>query len=220
MLISGEINAMDDTARKPSILVVHNYYQIPGGEDTVVANEIKMLRQHGHKVVLYSRSNAELRSMGRLHKLTLPLASVFNIQTYRDVTRLIRREHIDVVHVHNTLALISPAVYYAARRCRVPVVQTVHNFRLLCPGAVYYRDGHVCEDCVEHGLLCAVRHKCYRNSAFQTLVCVAGMKIHRFMGIYGRIYYICLTEFNRRKLLQMKQIKEEQVFVKPNFEWD
>ena len=70
----------------------------------------------------------------------------------------------EIVHVHNTLNLVSPAVYYAARRMKVPVVQTIHNFRLLCPGATFYRDGHICEDCVEHGLGCAVKHSCYTFS--------------------------------------------------------
>ena len=127
--------------RKQNILIVHNYYQIPGGEDTVVANEKKMLEDHGHKVVLYSRNNSELKKMSRLQKLMLPFTTVFNPRTYRDIKRLIKTEQIDIVHVHNTLNLISPSVYYAASAMNVPLVQTVHNFRLLCPGATFYRDG-------------------------------------------------------------------------------
>lgn len=203
--------------KKQNILMVHNYYQIPGGEDTVVANEKKMLEEHGHKVVLYTRHNAELKQMSKLRKLFLPITTIFNPRTYRDVKRLIKAENIDIVHVHNTLNLISPSVYYAARACKVPVVQTVHNFRLLCPGATFYRDGHICEDCVKHGLKCAVKHNCYRGSKLQTLACVINTTIHRMTGIYGKLNYICLTEFNKRKLLELKQIKPENVFVKPNF---
>lgn len=206
-----------ETIKKPNILIVHNYYQIPGGEDTVVANEKKLLEDHGHKVVLYSRNNSELKKMSRLQKLMLPLTTVFNPRTYRDIKLLIKTEQIDIVHVHNTLNLISPSVYYAGRAMNVPVVQTVHNFRLLCPGATFYRDGHICEDCVENGLLCAVKHKCYRGSRTQTLACVLSTWFHRMTGIYGKINYICLTEFNKEKLLQLKQIKANQVFVKPNF---
>ena len=141
---------MGDRIKKENILVVHNYYQIPGGEDTVVANEKKMLENHGHKVILYSRSNAELKQMSKIRKLFLPFTTVFNPRTYKEIKKLIRQENIEVVHVHNTLNLISPAVYYAARSMKVPVIQTVHNFRLLCPGATFYRDGHICEDCVQH----------------------------------------------------------------------
>lgn len=203
--------------RKKNILIVHNYYQIPGGEDTVVANEKKMLEAHGHKIVLYSRNNSELKGISKLQKLMLPFTTVFNPRTYRDIKRIIKSEQIDIVHVHNTLNLISPAVYYAARAMKVPVVQTIHNFRLLCPGATFYRDGHICEDCVTKGLKCAVKHSCYRCSKLQTLACVISTEIHRIVKIYGKINYICLTEFNRDKLLQLKQIKPETVFVKPNF---
>ena len=121
------------------------------------------------------------------------------------------------MHVHNTLNLISPSVYYAALNLSVPVVQTVHNFRLLCPGATFYRDGHICEDCVEKGLWCAIKHNCYRNSKWQTLACVINTRFHRMIGIYGKINYICLTDFNREKLLKLGQIKADKVFVKPNF---
>lgn len=210
------MTTVDDT-KKQNILIVHNYYQIPGGEDTVVANEKKMLEEHGHKVILYSRNNAELKQMSKFQKLFLPITTVFNPRTYKEIKKLIKSENIEIVHVHNTLNLISPAVYYAARAMKVPVVQTVHNFRLLCPGATFYRDGHICEDCVEHGLKCALKHSCYRGSKIQTLACVISTWFHRMTGIYGKINYICLTEFNKSKLLELKQIKPEKVFVKPNF---
>lgn len=203
--------------KKQNILIVHNYYQIPGGEDTVVANEKKMLEEHGHKVILYSRNNAELKEMSKFKKLTLPVTTVFNPRTYREIRKLIKKEKIEIVHVHNTLNLISPAVYYAAQSMHVPVVQSIHNFRLLCPGATFYRDGHICEDCVKYGLKCAVKHSCYRGSKVQTLACVISTWFHRMTGIYGKINYICLTEFNKSKLLELKQIKPEKVFVKPNF---
>ena len=206
-----------DKDKKLKILQVHNYYQIPGGEDTVVANEKKLLEKHGHTVIQYSRNNRELNQFSKLRKLFLPITTIFNPRTYREVKKIIGEQQIDVVHVHNTLNLISPAVYYATLACKVPVVQTIHNFRLLCPGATFYRDGHICEDCVQKGLLCAVKHSCYRESKVQTLVCTVNTWIHRLTGVYGKLNYICLTDFNKEKLLNLKQIKPEQVFVKPNF---
>lgn len=203
--------------KKQKVLIVHNYYQIPGGEDTVVANEKKLLEDHSHAVVLYSRNNSELKGMTKIQKIMLPFTTVFNIRSFREERKIIKEQQIDIVHVHNTLNLVSPSVYYAARSMGVPVVQTIHNFRLLCPGATFYRDGHICEDCVEHGLNCAVKHSCYRESKLQTLACVISTKFHRMSGIYGKLNYICLTEFNKEKLLTLKQIKQEQVFVKPNF---
>lgn len=200
-----------------NILIVHNFYQIAGGEDSVVANEKSLLESKGHKVVLYTRSNSELNDMPLWRKMLLPFSTVYNPKTARDICNIIKSEQIDIVHVHNTLNLISPSVYYAALKCGVKVVQTIHNFRLLCPNALFYRDGKICEDCVNKGLLSAICHRCYRNSFLQTLVCVLSTKIHRLTGIYSRLNYICLTNFNRDKLLQLNQIKPEKVFVKPNF---
>ena len=202
---------------KLKILQVHNYYQIPGGEDTVVANEKRLLEDHGHTVIQYSRNNGELKQFSKIRKLLLPFTTIFNPSTYREIKRIIREQQIDVVHVHNTLNLVSPAVYYAALSCKVPVVQTIHNFRLLCPGATFYRDGHICEECVQKGLRCSVKYGCYRGSKIQTLVCALSTWIHRMTGVYGKLNYICLTEFNKEKLLGLKQIKFDRVFVKPNF---
>lgn len=201
---------------KPRVLIVHNHYQIPGGEDTVVDNEKRMLERHGHRVILYTRSNLELRGLSKMQRLMLPFTTIFNVRTYKDVKRIIREERIDIVHVHNTLNLISPSVYYAAVACHVPVVQTIHNFRLLCPGATFFRDGHICEECVEKGLRCAIEHKCYRGSRMQTLACVINIKYHQWRKIYKELAYICLTGFNRQRLSSSKGIRPERVFVKPN----
>lgn len=208
------------------ILIVHNYYQIAGGEDTVVANERQMLTENGHEVFMYTRDNSELKTMSGIAKAGLPFTTIFNPRTVRDVRKIIRKEHIDIVHVHNTLNLVSAAVYYVALSCNVPVVQTIHNYRLLCPKATLYRDGAICEKCISNGLLCSVKGRCYRDSLSQTLVCAVATKIHRITGIYGRINYICLTEFGKNKLLSIndyygnknkKLIKDDSVFVKSNF---
>lgn len=203
--------------KREKVLIVHNYYQIPGGEDTVVANEKKLLEKHGHEVVLYTRHNSELKIFSKKEKLLLPFSTIFNLKTYKEIKKIIKKEKIEIVHVHNTLNLVSPSVYYAALHSRVPVVQTVHNFRLLCPGATFFRAGHVCEDCLNKGLSCAIKNKCYRGSRIQTLACVTSTVIHRILGIYGKLNYICLTEFNKEKLLHLKQIKEKNIYIKPNF---
>lgn len=203
--------------KRNRILVVHNYYQIPGGEDSVVKNEVEMLENHGYDVTLYTRNNNELRTGNMLKKIFLPFFTIFNFRTYYDIKRIVKRDKIDIIHVHNTLSLISYSVYYAAKKCKIPVVQTIHNFRLICPNALLYRQGNVCEECLEQGLKCGVQYKCYRNSRLQTLVWVINLKIHRMTGIFKTINYICLTEFNKNKLLRLKQLKPQNVFIKPNF---
>lgn len=204
-----------------NVLMVHNHYKIPGGEDTVVSNETEMLRTHGHKVILYTRNNDELETMGIFTKMRLPFTAIFSLKTYKEIKSLIKKRKIDIVHVHNTLTLISPSVYYAAYNCGVPVVQTVHNFRLLCPGATFCREGKICEECVEHGLKTAVKYKCYRNSFIQTIIASIVLKINRTIGIYKKINYICLTDFNKQKFEQANSrlhiFDNDKIFVKPNY---
>lgn len=208
---------------KQKVLIVHNYYQIPGGEDVVVYNEEKLLKENGHEVFLYSRNNSELKEINIFQKLILPFSTLFSLRTYFEVKKLIQIEKINVVHVHNTLNLISPSVYYAAFHKNVPVVQTVHNFRLLCPGANFYRSGSICEDCVEFGLICALKHNCYRNSKLLTMACVINTKFYRMINTYKKLNYICLTDFNKEKLVKLNKpdkknvINPNQIFVKPNF---
>lgn len=200
-----------------NILIVHNYYQIPGGEDTVVANEKKLLEDNGNKVILYCRHNSEIKDFSIFQKIALPFNMIFNFRTYREIKRIIKQEKIDIVHVHNTLNLISPSVYYAALSCNVPVVQTVHNFRFVCPQGMLYRDAHICEDCLEKGISCAIKHGCYRESKLQTLLFVLSTKIHNLFGIYKKINYIILTDFDRKQLTKSKQFKFNKIFIKPNF---
>lgn len=208
---------MQQAMKKPAVLLVHDYYQVPGGEDVVVANEKHLLETHGHAVTLYARRNEEISHMGALAKVGSALGMFFSIRTYREIRRSIRENQISLVHVHNTLPLIGPAVYYAAFREGVPVVQTVHNFRFLCPNAIFYRDGHICEDCTKKGLHCAVKHCCYRGSRLQTVLCVLSTRLHRALKTYSHLNYITLTDFNREKLLALRQIPPENVSVKPNF---
>lgn len=208
--------------KKLRILQVHNAYQIPGGEDVVVANEKKLLEMNGNEVFSYSRNNDELKTMNAFQKLLIPFTAVYSFKTYREVKKLIRENKIDIVHVHNTLMVVSPSVFYAAFHCHVPVVQTLHNFRMLCPAGSYFRGDRICEECSEKGLQCSLKYGCYRGSKAQTFVSAAILKIHRMLGTYRKVNFICLTEFNREKLSRLneggKQIVDmKKVYIKPNF---
>lgn len=208
--------------KKLRILQVHNAYQIPGGEDVVVANEKKLLEMNGNEVFSYSRNNDELKTMNAFQKLLIPFTAVYSFKTYREVRKLIRENKIDIVHVHNTLMVVSPSVFYAAFHCHVPVVQTLHNFRMLCPAGSYFRGDRICEECSEKGLQCSLKYGCYRGSKAQTFVSAAILKIHRMLGTYRKVNFICLTEFNREKLSRLneggKQIVDmKKVYIKPNF---
>ena len=205
-----------------NILMVHNHYKVAGGEDTVVVNEKRLLEEHGNRVVLYERDNSELDKLSLYKKILVPLESIFSFRTFADICSIIKLEKIDVVHVHNTFLRVSPSVYYAALKSGVPVCQTIHNFRFQCPDALFFRDGHICEDCMIRGLYSSVKHKCYHGSYIQTFICILNLKLHRSLGILKKINFICLTEFNKNKLIGLnhgghKLIEESKVFVKPNF---
>ena len=202
------------------ILLVHNYYRIRGGEDSVFENEKKLLLDGGHTVFTYEKHN-ENAGKGLFGKLRLPFTMIFSHSTYREVCRIIKRERIDIVHVHNTLSLISPSVFRAAKKMGVPVVQTIHNFRMLCPAATLYRDGEICEDCVTCGLSPSIRHRCYRGSKLQSLLLATVLRLHRKIGSFRHVHFICLTEFNREMLLRLNGKKEivdpDKIYIKPNF---
>ncbi len=207
--------------KKQTILIVHNRYQIPGGEDVVAENEAALLKSHGHKVLSYIRDNKEITEYGKGKKLLLSVTMLFSWKTYFDIRRIIREEGVDVVHVHNTLHLVSPSVFYAAVAEGVPVVQTMHNFRMLCPAGTFFRRGKICENCARQGLECAVKNRCYRNSFLQTLAVTGMTQLHRMTGIWKKVHFIALTEFNKEKLLMLnrgcRRIDPEKVYVKPNF---
>ena len=204
-----------------NILVIHNYYKIHAGEESVFHNEVKLLKEHGHNVYVYTRDNKELDNMGKMGKLKMPFTTLFSLKSYRDVCEILKKNKIDIVHVHNYLSLVSPSVYYAARKYNVPVVQTIHHYRLNCPATTFYREGKICDLCVNN-LFKALPHKCYRNSLSSTLGVAAMVEFHKLIGTYGKINYICLTEFNKDQLLRMNTnsqtyIKPSQVYVKPNY---
>lgn len=202
---------------KKKILMIHNFYQISGGEDTVFKNEVEMLRKNGHEVIEYTRSNDELKE-SKIKLLLLPFTTIWSWKTYREIKRIIKKQNIDIVHCHNTFPMISPSVYYAAWNQKIPVVQTIHNFRFLCPCGTFYRDGKICEECRIKGTFKpALKNKCYRNSMVQTLVVSMMLSIHRKLGTYKRVNYIFLTEFNKQRFNQLIDINRENVFVKPNF---
>jgi hypothetical protein len=127
------------------ILIAHNRYQQPGGEDQVFTAESNLLEAQGHRMLRFTVHNDQVAGM---RPLALAQDTVWSSTIYRELRALIRRELPQVAHFHNTFPLISPAAYYAARAEGVPVVQTLHNYRLLCPKSVFWRDGRVCESCL------------------------------------------------------------------------
>ncbi len=198
------------------ILSVHNYYQQPGGEDAVFAAETALLTGHGHQVRQYTRSNAEI---GPRAGLVTAIGTVWSRDACEDLRAAVHFGRPEVCHIHNFFPLVSPAVYQAVRAGGARVVQTLHNYRLLCPGASLFRDGKVCESCLGKRVPWrGVEHACYRDSRLASGSVAAMLALHHALGTWQEEVdcYIALTEFARRKFIA-GGLPEERIVVKPNF---
>lgn len=198
------------------ILLCHNHYQQRGGEDLSFAAEAALLEAHGHGVVRYTVHNDAVDAMSRLQ---VAARTIWSRESYREVRSLIRRTRPDLMHCTNTFPLLSPSIYYAARAEGVPVVQSLRNYRLLCPGAYFLRDGKVCEDCLGRTIAWpGVKHGCYRDSRAASAVVATMSSVHRLLGTWTRAVDLFFTpsQFARRKFLEAG-FPGDKVAVKPNF---
>lgn len=201
------------------ILLVHNRYQLPGGEDEVCSRERDLLQRHGHEIVEYVRDNREIAGYGTGQKISLALRTTWACDSYREIAVLIKNEAPDVAHFHNTFPLISPAGYYACSAAKIPVVQTLHNPRLLCPAATLFREGKLCEECSDKFFAWpGIRHGCYQQSAMRTAVTAAMLSVHKFIRTWERKVdtYIVSTEFYRKRFIEAG-LPAEKLLVKPHF---
>jgi glycosyltransferase involved in cell wall biosynthesis len=195
--------------------MLHNYYQQPGGEDVCFAAEAALLEAHGHEVDRFTLHND---AVATLDKASLAAKTIWNQEVYRELRRRMRNQRPAVMHAHNLFPLISPAAYYAAAAEGVPVVQTVHNFRLFCVNALFFRDGRPCEDCMGRLPWLGVRRGCYRDSAALSAGVAGLLGVHRALGTWRhRIdVMVALNEFVRRKLVA-GGIASAKIAVKSNF---
>ena len=198
------------------ILAVHNYYQQPGGEDEVFEAETKLLREQGHEVVHYIDSNSRIDNM---NYVSTAINTLWSSDTKGKIAEMIDATKPDIAHFHNTFLLTSPSAYYACKEAQVPVVQSLHNPRLLCPSANLYRNGSVCEDCVGKTFpMPGVVHGCYRNSRSQTAVVAAMLTLHRWLKTWQDKVdkYIVFTEFYKNKFIE-GGLPSKKIALKPHF---
>jgi len=198
------------------ILLVHNHYIQPGGEDAVFEAEVSLLRKNRHKVSIFIEDNSKLK---KINPLKVAIETIWSKNSLTEIQKLIKKEKPNVVHFHNTFLRISPAAYYACKEAGVPVVQTLHNYRLICPGALLFRKGRVCEQCVGKAIPWpGVLHGCWRNSRAGTALVTTMLVVHRLLKTWTEKVdiYIALTEFARKKFIE-GGLPAEKIMVKPNF---
>jgi len=199
------------------ILQIHNSYLLGGGEDAVVAAERRLLTEYGHDVTIFSVSNEDEIS-SPLSKIKTAWFAPYSKRMKLKLKALLADVKPDVVHVHNFFPLITASVYDACREAGVPVVQTLHNYRLICPGALLMRDGKICEECLGHSPYHSVLHRCYRGSRLGTLAVARMVATHKKLRTWHTKVdrFIALTEFARAKFIA-DGFPADKIAVKPNF---
>jgi len=201
------------------VLQVHNYYQIPGGEDQTVYKEKELLRENGNEVILYCWNNKEILNYSLSQKMSFPFNVIYNLKIVKEIREIIEREKPDIAHIHNVFLLISPSVYYALKNMNVPVVQTVHNYRFLCPNGLFLNnDGKICERCKNGNFFNAIPRKCYRNSYLQTFGMAFTLCLHRKLRTFVKKIdvFISPSKFLKKKLIE-GGIPENKIVIKPYF---
>jgi len=200
------------------ILFVHNYYQRAAGEDSGVRQERDLLAAAGHRIVEYSRHSGEIALNGISSRIQLGAGAIWSKRTYSELRSLLARERPEVAFIHNTVPLISPSAYFACAEAGVPVIQTLHNFRFLCPAATFVRRGQVCEECVTSTLFRSVWHRCYQDSASASATLALMLASQRALGTWQEkvACYIARTEFARKKFIE-GGLPAERIVVKPCF---
>jgi glycosyltransferase involved in cell wall biosynthesis len=197
-------------------MIVHNNYQIAGGEDSVVASECALLKARGNDVELCRINNDGINNV--FDKILTAIGVVFSINQYVKFRKLFKLEKPDLVHVHNYFPLISPAIFYACNQTKTPVVHTLHNYRAVCPTALLMHDGLVNEKNIHSSSWWTVFEKVYRGSFFGSLSLACMVEYHKLVGTWHTKVdrFIALTEFSKAKYIEAGW-PEHKICVKPNF---
>jgi glycosyltransferase involved in cell wall biosynthesis len=198
------------------ILVLHSRYLSgpASGENRVVDDEVRLLEEAGHDVVLWAPS---VDADGIANKMRAGLGVVWSQTAVRHVERLAREHRPDVVHIHNLFPTLSPAVLRAIDGAALVV--TLHNYRFGCLPGTLYRDGHVCTDCVGRLPWPGVVHRCFKDSRAASSVMAASLSLHRGIDSFGRVdLFLAVSEFLKERHVEMG-IDADRILVKRNFTW-
>ena len=198
-----------------NIMLVHNRYVNSGGEDVVFEQEFNLLKSNGHKVFSYVRHNNELEVISNVRA---GVEAIWSKQSQNKLESVLIDNNVEVLHCHNLFARLSPSVYYSAKKLKIPVVQTLHNYRLICPSATMFRQGNVCDECVGRFPLSSLKYSCYKSSYAATGGLSLMLGVHRVLGTWRNQVnqYVAVSEFVKGMYIR-GGLPEERIVVKPNF---
>ncbi len=202
------------------VLLVHNFYKssYPSGEDIVFKNEEGLLKNNNIEVITYTKHNDEIKDYELADKVFLSFRNVWSKRTYKEIKEIIRKEKPDIAHFHNIWYLISPSAYYACKDAGVPVVQTLHNFRIFCANGLMLRKNKICEKCLSVLPWRAIFYGCYRDSRLYSVPVALSELVHKVIGTWKEAVdiYIAVTKFSQEKFVEAG-LPKNKVIVKPNF---
>lgn len=207
--------------RQDRILIVHNHYRssAPSGENVAFASERDLLIANGHEVSLFEKFSDSIASQGTLGLIATTVQIPWSVSTSQEFSLRIRAFKPDIVHVHNVFPLISPSIFYAAKKHGVTTILTLHNFRIFCAAGIPLRNGRTCTECLERrSVIPSIIHGCYRRSRVATLPLAAGISLHRCLGTWANVIdgYIALSAFQKDQMVKAG-LPADRVSVKPHF---
>ena len=200
------------------ILMLHNYYLQSGGEDSVVINEVNTLRFNGFDVTLLKFNNTNYSTINPL-KYIFALNSIFSLSSFIRVYLFIKIKKITILHVHNFNYTATPSVFWAAKLAGVKTIHTIHNYRLFCLNAMFYRNNKICFECnLKQSLKPGIKYKCFKGSFFASLILAFTIKLHKILPTFDLFVdkYIVLNLFTKDLLLKFG-IKNNKIFYKSNY---
>ncbi len=202
------------------VLVVHNFYNNPGGEDSVVSSEIALLKQYKHDVYFYQRNNQEIQGFSVSQKIKHFANLSYSQSSYNDLQKIIVSFKPDIAHFHNLFYLITPSVYFACRDAKVPIVQTLHNFRPICANGLFFRKNKPCRQCSYKSQVSGFYHRCFQSSFIKSLVLTRSLKRLFQDKVWEQKVdsSIALSSFSKDIFIE-EGFPEEKIFIKPNFDY-
>jgi glycosyltransferase involved in cell wall biosynthesis len=201
------------------ILLVHNFYQHRGGEEVSVELLSKILTDNGHKIIPFYYDSNDIRKFNFVDKFLIPFRLLYSKTTKNKVEQLIFKEKPDIAHIHNLFPLITPWILYTLKKYNIPVVMTLHNYRLLCLNGLFLKnDGEICESCKNGNFVCGILNKCYHNSYFQSTGVAMPLWFHRKMWTFVKNIdvFIAPSKFLRQKYIA-SAFPQENIITIPHF---
>lgn len=200
------------------ILLVHNLYRYRGGEESYFFSLQKLLKKNGHKVITYTKDNRDIRD-NLVGKIKIALNLFYNKKVEDELSTLLQKHKPDIAHFNNIYPLITPTAYRICKNFNIPIIQTVHNFRLICPGSLMFKNGKKCpHNRNEINLLNILFHNCYRNSYIQSFAFSASILFHKVTKNFDNIdIYLFPSSFTLKTYEKVLNLPKKKMIILPYF---